>query len=348
MPSDIIPQTFHNLGGRPFVEDGTEYTLKLGSALQIPKVYMPDAFFKRPKVFYQREQPDCGANAGAKAAAYMDENPKQEYSPDYQWIDIKSFDGYPLADGTDMKSIFKSLKKGSLPYAMLPEKTTLPLGQFSSPSRVTPAMKAEAAKHVIEGYGFYNVPSTMEELKNLIYTHKLLVSLIRLGDEFWTAPNGNSSWAEKDILPLRKPNAIVSGHFINLGAYDEKYVYFENWWSEDWGRKGYGYFDIKYLPQVVQLGAVVDSLDQVVLPQFKKDLYFGMTDPDVLTLQRYLNSHGYTVSTHPGTAGSPGFETNYFGALTQAAVQKLQRANSISPVSGYFGPLTRAFVNAHQ
>ncbi len=76
--------------------------------------------------------------------------------------------------------------------------------------------------------------------------------------------------------------------------------------------------------------------------EFKKDLSFGMTDPDVLKLQRYLNNHGYTVSVSGD--GSPGKETKYFGEKTRAALKGLQMHNGISPVSGYFGPLTRAFV----
>lgn len=344
MDEIITPHGFINLGGQEFKEDGTEYALRLGAASMIPEVYMPEEFFKRPRVFYQRGIPDCGANAGAFAAAYVDEHPGQEYSPDYQWVDIKGFDGYPLTDGTDMKSIFKSLKNGSLPYGLMPEKTALPLSQFSSPSRVTPAMKAEAAKHVIGGYGFAPAPQDMATLKNLIYTHKVLLSLIRLGDEFWTDSRGNTSWAEKDILPLRQSKRIISGHFIDIGAYDEKYAYFANWWSDRWGRVGYGYFDLAYLPQVVQIGTLVDSLDKVVLPKFERDLALGMSGPDVAALQRYLNAHGYQVGL--SGAGSPGRETNYFGSLTRAAVSRLQQANGIRPTAGYFGPITRKFVNA--
>lgn len=339
------PHGFSNLGGQAYVEDGTEYTLKLGSAGAIPATYMPPEFFQRPKVFYQRQIPDCGANAGAFQAAYLDEHPDQIYSPDYQWVDIKSLDGLPLGVGTDMKSIFKSLTKGSIPYAMLPEQTTLPLALFSSPNRLTAEMKAEAANHTISAYGFHNDVLSMSVLKNLIYTHKAILVLVQIGDEFWTRPDGVNSWQEQDILPLRSPELVVSGHFIVLGAFDENQIYFANWWSEDWGRNGYGYFKDNYVKQIRQVGTIVDSIDAVVIPQFKKDLYLGMTDPDVSNLQKYLNSHGYTVATTG--PGSPGNETNYFGGLTQAAVRKMQIANGITPSAGYFGIKSRAFVNSH-
>lgn len=340
----IQPHAITNPGGLAFKEDGTEYTLKLGAASAVPKVYMPDAFFNRPKVFYQQQEPDCGANAGAFAAALIDEHPQQIYSPDYQWIDIKTFDGFPLDAGTDMKSIFKSLMKGSIPYSMLPEQTDLPLAQFSSTSRITPAMKTEAAKHPIAAYGFHTEALTMDVLKNLIYTNGAVVLLIRLGDEFWTAADGTVTWDENKILPLRPNKNLQSGHFIVLGAFDENNVYFANWWSADWGRKGYGYFQANYIPQIYQVGTLVDSLEKVTLPAFIRDLTVGSTGPDVTALQRYLNLHGYTVA-HSGP-GSAGQETNYFGELTRVAVSNLQKANGITPTAGYFGPVTRTWVNA--
>jgi CSLREA domain-containing protein len=59
-------------------------------------------------------------------------------------------------------------------------------------------------------------------------------------------------------------------------------------------------------------------------------------------LQKFLNTHGFILAT--SGAGSPGNETTLFGALTKAALIKFQRANSIVPAVGYFGPLTRAFI----
>ncbi len=77
--------------------------------------------------------------------------------------------------------------------------------------------------------------------------------------------------------------------------------------------------------------------------QFTRDLEFGMTHEDVRTLQKFLNAHGAQIAA--SGVGSPGQETNYFGALTKAAVAKYQAANGITPAAGYFGPKTRAFVN---
>ncbi|MEY4440876.1 MAG: hypothetical protein RLY49_502 [Candidatus Parcubacteria bacterium] len=72
------------------------------------------------------------------------------------------------------------------------------------------------------------------------------------------------------------------------------------------------------------------------------DLYFGMTHPNVKKLQQLLNSLGYKLAE--SGPGSPGNETEYFGLLTKTALAKYQADNGIVPASGYFGPITRAFL----
>jgi len=77
---------------------------------------------------------------------------------------------------------------------------------------------------------------------------------------------------------------------------------------------------------------------------FIRDLDVGSTSNDVMELQKFLNANGYTLASTG--AGSPGNETSYFGPATRSALAKYQAANDISPAVGYFGPLTRASVNA--
>ena len=78
--------------------------------------------------------------------------------------------------------------------------------------------------------------------------------------------------------------------------------------------------------------------------EFTKDLFRGISDPEVLELQKFLNKNGYIVSTDG--AGSIGNETDFFGPKTQAAVISFQKANGIKPALGYFGPITRTVVNS--
>ncbi|MES2986003.1 MAG: peptidoglycan-binding domain-containing protein [Patescibacteria group bacterium] len=69
---------------------------------------------------------------------------------------------------------------------------------------------------------------------------------------------------------------------------------------------------------------------------FNTNLKLGARGADVTALQSALVAGGY-LSVTP---------TGYFGQLTKRAVQDFQRANGITPVSGFFGPLTRAVMNA--
>ncbi len=76
------------------------------------------------------------------------------------------------------------------------------------------------------------------------------------------------------------------------------------------------------------------------------NLSFGMVDPQVLILQKLLNTKGFPI-TDSGP-GSPGNETNKFGSLTRAAVRKFQCAQNItcsgdeySTGYGYVGNRTR-------
>lgn len=78
---------------------------------------------------------------------------------------------------------------------------------------------------------------------------------------------------------------------------------------------------------------------------FSRSLTVGSTGVDVMALQKFLNTNAATMVSSSG-AGSPGLESSYFGPATKAAVMKFQAANGISPVAGYFGPLTMAKVNA--
>lgn len=77
---------------------------------------------------------------------------------------------------------------------------------------------------------------------------------------------------------------------------------------------------------------------------FSRNLTVGSRGADVMDLQKTLNAAGFAVSA--SGAGSVGNETTYFGPATRAALAKFQASKGISPAVGYFGPLTRANVNA--
>ncbi len=96
--------------------------------------------------------------------------------------------------------------------------------------------------------------------------------------------------------------------------------------------------------EVIVANTPITSIDSPVkFVGFTRDLYKGITSPDVRALQIFLNSKGFMVAG--AGVGSPGKETNYFGLATEVAVKKFQVAHGIKPINGRVGPLTRATLN---
>lgn len=331
------PHGFSVLGGLDKPIDGRD--IKLGSLSLKTKTYTFGPSFTNFGAWhffveYQGQQPACGAHAGVGLAG-IHEN--IHYSPRFTWTNIKTFDGNPVEVGTDMRSIFESLTRtGPIDFNLLGNDASLSLFDYAHPT-ITPVMNANAVTHKESGYGFAD-DFTFNGLKQYIYDHGVIILLFRVGKEFWTAADGTPSWQEKDIMPLRTPKQVVSGHFVVCHSYDEKYIYFLNSFGPTWGRGGHGYFDESYLPFINDAGTLIKLL-------FSKDLYYGMTDPEVKQLQQILNRNPKTQVATTGQ-GSPGQETMYFGTLTKAAVVKFQTLYSIKPNAGYVGALTRAVLNA--
>lgn len=72
---------------------------------------------------------------------------------------------------------------------------------------------------------------------------------------------------------------------------------------------------------------------------FTSDLTVGSTGSQVSALQQWLVSKGYLVMPAGVAMGT-------FGPLTKTALAKYQAEAGISPAAGYFGPITRAKLNA--
>ncbi|OIP66627.1 MAG: hypothetical protein COV32_03115 [Candidatus Yonathbacteria bacterium CG10_big_fil_rev_8_21_14_0_10_43_136] len=77
---------------------------------------------------------------------------------------------------------------------------------------------------------------------------------------------------------------------------------------------------------------------------FAKNLWKGTRDADVKSLQDFL------VAQNKGPAAQALANittTTYFGEMTLAAVAEYQASVGISPASGNFGPITRAYISSH-
>lgn len=77
---------------------------------------------------------------------------------------------------------------------------------------------------------------------------------------------------------------------------------------------------------------------------FNKDLDIGVVSEDVRILQKFLNQQAFFVAKDgPGSVGN---ETNVFGEKTKTALTRFQLVHDIRPALGYFGPLTRKYINS--
>lgn len=245
-------------------------------------------------------------------------------SPKYLWKQIKLIDGFPPADGTDMRSIMKALSNtGDCSISLMSNNLAPSFEDYTDPSKLTDAIKREAYNQDITAYAFTYSP-TWDQICAAIYKNRAVIALVDIGDGWWTGINGGS-WQEKDVLPLKLGNK-VGRHFITLHSYDANYIYFRNSWSDQWGRKGNGYFDRSYMPHVLEIGT---ALKLPVPFIFTKDLSQNMSNNDVLQLQNRLK-------VVPNTG--------FFGTITLAAVKAYQSKYGL-PTTGFVGPLTRAKLN---
>lgn len=151
------------------------------------------------------------------------------------------------------------------------------------------------------------------------------------------------------------PEGLVTGYFgpLTLSAVQEFQV---KYGIVGEGEPGYGVVGPRTRAKLLELysGApaatpqitaqLSPSTEQTLTP-FTRGLSVGMFGEDVRLLQQFLNKNSETQVAATGE-GSPGYETTYFGPLTEAAVQKFQVRHSIAsegvPGYGRVGPKTRA------
>lgn len=126
--------------------------------------------------------------------------------------------------------------------------------------------------------------------------------------------------------------------------------------ANDVNYKEYSLDELRELVQsVIDRLAVLnnDFVFNTVCPyEWSRSLGHGSVGFDVMNLQKFLNSDPDTKLAISGV-GSSGFETQYYGPLTQNAVARFQQKYSaeillplgLTKPTGYFGPSTRLEAN---
>ncbi len=176
-----------NLGGVERKPDSRDFLLgSIQAPVSIPPSFAPDISWLVPN--WQGELPACGAHAASHLQAILEHQntpaTAQRYTPRYSWIKIKQIDGFPLEDGTDMRSIFKSLTNdGANDFEPLENDVALPLATYSDKTATTAALDADAANQKINSYAFGN--TDFASLCQHIYQNKAVLLLIKCDDAWW-------------------------------------------------------------------------------------------------------------------------------------------------------------------
>jgi len=207
-----MEQPTKNLGGRERAEDERDLLLGAGAAT-IPPTFVPDysSWFVRN---YQGQTPFCGPHAGTHFKAILDfaaSGATEHKNPRYGAIKLKSptspvYDGFPIAEGTDMRAIFKWLQKvGADDFEPLENDVLLTWATYCDPSVVTPTMDENAGLSVISNYAFGN--TDFQSLCQSTYQSKAVLLLIKCDDGFWGTVNPTFT-------------TPTYGHFIVAYGYD--------------------------------------------------------------------------------------------------------------------------------
>lgn len=253
------PHAFDTLGGKTRAPDPRDHLI--GSATAPVYTFAP-VHLRAVQLpyYYQGKRPACGAHAGTSYKVFLNRsdatNPAENDTPRYLWANIKR-DGTSPSDGTTMLQIFKTLQQyGADAFEPLENDVNLPDAPYASLAPISQAMLAYGQHNRIDSYAFLTDRS-FDGIKQGIHDFGAVLLLVNVNAQMWTAPNGQTSWAEKDVLPLRPPSAqypVIDGHFIVADSYDEQYIYGVNSFSQNWGRNGDFYFGPEYDSQILEAG----------------------------------------------------------------------------------------------
>lgn len=266
----MTPHPFTNLGGQKRTPAPNEHLVGGTSAYSFIPVLTNALAWSAP-IYYQGQRPACGAHAGTWMKTVLDRqsgNASAMETPRYTWINIKR-DGTSPSEGTSMTNIFSALQTyGGDTFEPLENDVTYDDADYAATKFVTSAM-LQYGKANLLGTPAYLQDQSFNGIKQAINDHGYVILLIDVCARFWTASNGQVSWAEADILPLGIPTAtfpVIDGHFIVAHSYDENYIYFANSFGTTWGRGGHGYFGIDYMPWIAEGGIASNPPKPVVAP----------------------------------------------------------------------------------
>jgi hypothetical protein len=343
MPN-IQPISFGGIQSVPDYRD-IPASAVLGVARYFPPHYKVDTAML--PVWNQRKIGACVGHASGK------KKQNQEWDEIHQAIAInprfiyalaKAEDGLPM-EGTYYRLGMKVLQKVGVPPE-IPEytnDTNLSHADYINISKIPQKAYDLAGQYRIKSYasiGSFMKISAEEIMQGIAEGDGILLG-VQVGKEWWTGKNGVSSWQPADILPLRAPAAVVSGHAIFADEYEifgdsRIKIWHTNSWSPEWGERGRGWFWYdEYKNNLVEAWSAIDLpndwLDiveqlpnaQTFRHQFNTDLEFSNSNPEVTALQTALMIDG-EFSRDLYTRLLKEKQLGYYGQITQQAVRAFQ------------------------
>jgi len=213
--------------------------------------YDDEAFFDSEPILMQGFSPECGGYSLAFLLAYL-LNLTDKLNGTFAYAFEKTVDGVPNEDGTTIQAIGTAAKNsGTCLEDLFPDDSSNPSGAPTTPfSKATPAAIQDAALRA--GWiPLFLTDLSWNGIQAAIVKYKAVIIEAEVGDEWYTAPDGTTSWAEADVLPIRPPQEVIDAHFFVAGGkFDAQDIWFANSWSIKWGHNGFGYFQENYIPFV--------------------------------------------------------------------------------------------------
>lgn len=268
----ITPHGFESSGG--LISPKNPLDLRVISSNQLlassslPRVNIPDV--SAIPIYYQGHIGSCTSMAVTWMTTYvnfLNDDKIKLLSARFVYALAKRDDGIlpKTEQGSNVTvSIDKIIQYGICEDSFFPNDVNLSYEQYTDTTKISP----EAYKDAYERKARNRVlitDLTFEGLKAAINNYHSVAVLVHIGKEWWTDVNGNISWSEKDLLPVRPPVNYTGGHEICIFGYNDDYIFFANSFSDQWGRRGIGYFGRDYMPHVFEAYALVDLPDSLII-----------------------------------------------------------------------------------
>jgi hypothetical protein len=245
------PFRFKKLGAIPYTRTGQELVAAAGPAIP-PATYEDPAFFTTP-ILMQALSPECGGYSLAFAIAYL-LGLNEKLSGSFSYAYEKTVDGIPNEEGTIITAIGEAAQNaGSSLDTLFPDDGNVAIDPEGTPTLFSKAT-APAIQDALTRAGWIPLMLTdlsWNGLQSAIAKYKAVIVEAQVGEEWYTSPAGQTSWAAADVLPLRPPKEVIDAHFFALGGrYDQTNIWFANSWSTAWAESGFGYLQENYIPYI--------------------------------------------------------------------------------------------------